>query len=79
MSDMISVSVRFGTTDLKSLQALAKYDKNSAGDQIRSAIREYLAKRQTEVGPALAAIAAEDRAVLESLLGGPEGDNPKEG
>lgn len=46
---MSQVSVRFHLSDLQSLLVLAKVDYNSAGEQIRRAVEEYVKKRKPEL------------------------------
>ena len=43
------VQIRMKESDLKGFQMLAKLDSNSVGEQIRTAIGEYLKKRETEI------------------------------
>jgi hypothetical protein len=43
------VQIRMKESYLKGFQTLAKLDQNSVGNQIRTAIEEYLKKREVEI------------------------------
>ena len=45
----VVVSARFKLTNLESLNALARVDGNSVGDQIRRALDSYLETRKEDV------------------------------
>jgi len=43
------VQIRMKESDLKGFKILAKLDSNGVGEQIRTAIGEYLKKRENEI------------------------------